>query len=206
MTLADRGDTHGRIAGVARIRILGIDPGLNRTGFGVIEADGNRLACIDAGVIRVPAGPLAQRMRVILEGLAAVIATNVPQRAAIEKVFVNVNPQSTLLLGQARGAAICAAIAANLDVNEHTALQVKQAVVGYGRADKRQVQVMVQRLLCLEAVPAPDAADALACAICDAHGAGSRQSGNLARAASTRDRRSRAAWRSLGERILRGAT
>jgi crossover junction endodeoxyribonuclease RuvC len=155
---------------VARIRILGIDPGLNRTGFGVIEVDGSRLVFVDAGVIRVPAGSLPQRMRTILEGLRGVIATTLPQRAAIEKVFVNINPQSTLLLGQARGAAICAAIAADLDVNEHTALQVKQAVVGYGRADKKQVQVMVQRLLCLEAVPAPDAADALACAICDAHG------------------------------------
>jgi len=191
---------------VARIRILGIDPGLNRTGFGVIEVDGNRLACIDAGVIRVPAGPLAQRMRVILEGLATVIATHVPQRAAIEKVFVNINPQSTLLLGQARGAAICAAIAANLDVNEHTALQVKQAVVGYGRADKRQVQVMVQRLLCLHAVPAPDAADALACAICDAHGSGPRQPDRPGRGAAARARRSRAAWRSLGERLVREAT
>ena len=205
MTPRDRGGAHGRIAGVARIRILGIDPGLNRTGFGVIEVDGNRLACIDAGVIRVPAGPLARRMRVILEGLAAVIAIHTPQRAAIEKVFVNVNPQSTLLLGQARGAAICAAIAANLDVNEHTALRVKQAVVGYGRADKRQVQVMVQRLLCLESVPAPDAADALACAICDAHGNGPGQAERRGGGA-TRTRRSRAAWRSLGERLLRNAT
>jgi crossover junction endodeoxyribonuclease RuvC len=191
---------------VTRIRILGIDPGLNRTGFGVIEADGNRLVCIDAGVIRVPAGPLARRMRAILEGLGAVIASSIPQRVAIEKVFVNVNPQSTLLLGQARGAAICAAIAANLDVSEHTALQVKQAVVGYGRADKKQVQVMVQRLLCLDALPAPDAADALACAICDAHGARLQQLGQVRRGAAVRDRRSRAAWRSLGERLLRGAT
>jgi crossover junction endodeoxyribonuclease RuvC len=111
-----------------------------------------------------------------------------------------------LLLGQARGAAICAAIAADLDVNEHTALQVKQAVVGYGRADKKQVQVMVQRLLCLEAVPAPDAADALACAICDAHGSRLAALGQVTRGASARDRRSRAAWRSLGERLVRGAT
>ena len=195
---------HGRIAGVARTRILGIDPGLNRTGFGVIEVDGNRIICIDAGVIRIPAGSLAQRMRAILDGLGSVIAATVPQRAAIEKVFVNINPQSTLLLGQARGAAICAAIAANLDVNEHTALQVKQAVVGYGRADKKQVQVMVQRLLCLSVMPVPDAADALACAICDAHGARLAHLAPNKGGASTRDRRSRAAWRSLGERLLRG--
>jgi crossover junction endodeoxyribonuclease RuvC len=191
---------------VATIRILGIDPGLNRTGFGVIEVDGSRLICVDAGVIRVPAGTLAQRMRTILEGLASVIATTVPQRAAIEKVFVNVNPQSTLLLGQARGAAICAAIAANLDVSEHTALQVKQAVVGYGRADKRQVQIMVQRLLCLDVVPVADAADALACAICDAHGSRLAHLSPAKRGASSRDRRSRTAWRALGERLVRGAT
>jgi crossover junction endodeoxyribonuclease RuvC len=189
---------------VARIRILGIDPGLNRTGFGVIEVDGSRLLCVEAGVIRVPAGTLAQRMRAILLGLGEVIAATAPQRAAIEKGFVNVNPQSTLLLGQARGAAICAAIAANLEVNEHTALQVKQAVVGYGRADKRQVQAMVQRLLALHAVPATDAADALACAICDAHGARLAALGTMQRAAPSRGRRARAAWRSLGERLLRG--
>jgi crossover junction endodeoxyribonuclease RuvC len=191
---------------VARIRILGIDPGLNRTGFGVIEVEGSRLIFVAAGVIRVPAGSLAQRMRAILEGLREVIAATTPQRAAIEKVFVNVNPQSTLLLGQARGAAICAAIAANLDVNEHTALRVKQAVVGYGRADKKQVQAMVQRLLCLDSVPATDAADALACAICDAHGARLAQLGVVKRGASARGRHSRAAWSSLGERLLRGTT
>jgi len=89
---------------------------------------------------------------------------------AVEHVFVNVNPKSTLLLGQARGAAICAAVAANLQVAEYTALQVKQAVVGNGHAAKEQVQEMVKRLLHLPAAPSPDAADALACAICHAHG------------------------------------
>jgi crossover junction endodeoxyribonuclease RuvC len=89
---------------------------------------------------------------------------------AVEKVFVNVNPQSTLLLGQARGAAICAAVAAALPVAEYTALQVKQAVVGHGKAAKEQVQHMVRRLLALPGDPGPDAADALACAICHAHG------------------------------------
>ena len=92
-----------------------------------------------------------------------------PQVVTIEKVFVNVNPQSTLLLGQARGAAICAAVAEGLVVHEYAALRIKQAVVGFGRADKRQVQLMVQRLLSLTQVPASDAADALACAICHAH-------------------------------------
>jgi crossover junction endodeoxyribonuclease RuvC len=113
---------------------------------------------------------LALRLKAILEGLTEVIATHRPAQIAIEKVFVNVNPQSTLLLGQARGTAICAAVLHGLPVAEYTALQVKQAVVGNGHAQKRQVQDMVRRLLQLRADPSPDAADALACAICHAHG------------------------------------
>jgi crossover junction endodeoxyribonuclease RuvC len=178
---------------VTALRILGIDPGLNRTGYGVIERNGQRLRFLAAGVIRVPAGDLGSRLGVILRELAVVIRDYAPQRAAVEKVFVNVNPQSTLLLGQARGAAICAAVAAGLTVNEHTALQVKQAVVGYGRAEKRQVQVMVQRLLLLERTPVADAADALACAICEAHAALPAQRG-AALPARTRARRA-GGWR-----------
>lgn len=151
------------------LRILGIDPGLNRTGYGVVEIAGSRLGYIAAGVIRVPAGDLHQRLGTILLSLGGVIRETRPQVATIEKVFVNVNPQSTLLLGQARGAAICAAVAEGLAVHEYAALQIKQAVVGFGRADKRQVQSMVQRLLGLDRAPASDAADALACAICHAH-------------------------------------
>jgi len=151
------------------IRVLGIDPGLNRTGYGVIEVSGSKLGYISAGVIRVPAGDLHERLGTILRGLSAVICETQPQVVTIEKVFVNVNPQSTLLLGQARGAAICAAVAEGLVVHEYAALRIKQAVVGFGRADKRQVQLMVQRLLSLTQVPASDAADALACAICHAH-------------------------------------
>jgi crossover junction endodeoxyribonuclease RuvC len=153
------------------LRILGIDPGLNRTGYGVVEVNGSRLAFIAAGVIRVPAGDLHQRLGTILRSLAAVIRDTQPQVATVEKVFVNVNPQSTLLLGQARGAAICAAVAEGLVVHEYAALRIKQAVVGFGRADKRQVQTMVQRLLSLDRAPTSDAADALACAICHAHSA-----------------------------------
>lgn len=153
------------------IRILGIDPGLNRTGYGVIEVCGPKLAYIAAGVIRVPAGDLHQRLGTILRALAAVIRDTQPHVATVEKVFVNVNPQSTLLLGQARGAAICAAVTEGLVVHEYAALRIKQAVIGFGRADKRQVQSMVQRLLSLERVPTSDAADALACAICHAHSA-----------------------------------
>ena len=115
-------------------------------------------------------GDLAARLKTILEGLKEVIAAHGPVEVAIEKVFVNVNPQSTLALGQARGTAICAAVLAGLPVAEYTALQVKQSVVGNGHAGKEQVQHMVRRLLALPGEPSEDAADALACAICHAHG------------------------------------
>jgi crossover junction endodeoxyribonuclease RuvC len=152
------------------VLILGIDPGLRITGFGVIEQTGGRLRYVTSGCVKSGAGDLAPRLKAILDGISEVIAANGPQEVAIEKVFVNVNPQSTLLLGQARGAAICAAVIAGLPVAEYTALQVKQAVVGKGHAKKEQVQHMVRRLLALPGDPSPDAADALACAICHAHG------------------------------------
>jgi crossover junction endodeoxyribonuclease RuvC len=152
------------------LRILGIDPGLRVTGFGVIEQTGQQLVYVASGCIRSGEGELPQRLKVLLEGLQEVIAAYKPQCVAIEQVFVNINPQSTLLLGQARGAAICAAVASALPVAEYTALQVKQAVVGAGKAKKEQVQAMVRRLLKLPGDPSPDAADALACAICHAHG------------------------------------
>lgn len=152
------------------MRILGIDPGLRVTGFGVIDKVGQQLHYVASGCIKTPIGELPERLKSILDSLGEVIAQNNPEQVAVEKVFVNVNPQSTLLLGQARGAAICAAVLVNLPVAEYTALQVKQAVVGNGHAKKEQVQLMVQRLLSLSGVPSPDAADALACAICHAHG------------------------------------
>ncbi len=154
----------------ATLRILGIDPGLRVTGFGVIEQTGQQLVYVASGCIRSGEGALPQRLKVLLEGLQEVIAAYRPHCVAVEQVFVNINPQSTLLLGQARGAAICAAVAGNLPVAEYTALQVKQAVVGAGKARKEQVQAMVRRLLKLPGDPSPDAADALACAICHAHG------------------------------------
>jgi crossover junction endodeoxyribonuclease RuvC len=153
------------------VRILGIDPGLQVTGFGVIDPPGPRSADVARGRVRSGRGVLAARLKVLLDGLAEVIAAHAPQVAVVEKVFVNVNPQSTLALGQARGAAVCAAVLAGLPVAEYTALQVKQAVVGNGQAKKPQVQHMVKRLLALAGDPSPDAADALACAICHAHGA-----------------------------------
>ncbi|HUW25771.1 MAG TPA: crossover junction endodeoxyribonuclease RuvC [Gallionella sp.] len=152
------------------MRILGIDPGLRITGFGVIEKDGQKLHYIASGCVKTPVGELPERLKAILNSLGEVIAQHQPQQVAVEKVFVNVNPQSTLLLGQARGAAICAAVLANLPVAEYTALQVKQGVVGNGHAKKEQVQEMVRRLLSLSGIPGTDAADALACAICHAHG------------------------------------
>ena len=151
-------------------RILGIDPGLRITGFGVLDKAGHRLSYVTSGCIRTPQGEVAIRLKTILDGLAEVIAECRPEQIAIEKVFVNANPQSTLLLGQARGTAICAAVMHDLPVAEYTALQVKQAVVGNGHARKEQVQEMVKRLLALSGVPTADAADALACAICHAHG------------------------------------
>jgi crossover junction endodeoxyribonuclease RuvC len=152
------------------MRILGIDPGLRVTGFGVVDKNGSRLTYITSGRIRTPDGNLALRLKSILDGLAEVIVEQRPVQVALEKVFVNVNPNSTLLLGQARGTAICAAVMHGLPVAEYTALQVKQAVVGNGHAQKRQVQDMVRRLLSLAGEPSTDAADALACAICHAHG------------------------------------
>jgi len=158
------------------IKILGIDPGLRLTGFGVIEKVGEKVSYIASGTIKTASAKtedreeLPARLKIILDGLFEVIEAYQPDEVAVEKVFVNVNPQSTLLLGQARGAAISAAVIRNLSVAEYTALQVKQSVVGNGHAQKEQVQEMVKRLLNLPAAPKPDSADALACAICHAHG------------------------------------
>jgi crossover junction endodeoxyribonuclease RuvC len=150
-------------------RILGIDPGLRVTGFGILEARGATLVYVNSGCIRATGSSLPIRLGVIVRDLAHVIAEERPTEVAVEKVFVNINPNSTLLLGQARGAAIAAAVIAGLPVSEYTAGQVKQAVVGAGRALKPQVQEMVRRLLSLPGIPAADAADALAAAICHAH-------------------------------------
>jgi crossover junction endodeoxyribonuclease RuvC len=152
------------------MKILGIDPGLRTTGFGLIHQSGNQLAYLASGTISTPTDQaLPERLKTIFAGVTEIIATYAPDCAAIEKVFVNVNPQSTLLLGQARGAAISALVNAHLTVHEYTALQLKQAVVGHGKAHKKQVQDMVQRLLALPDLPGSDAADALGVAICHAH-------------------------------------
>ena len=153
------------------IRILGVDPGLRITGFGVIEKAGNALSYLASGCIKTDAkASLPTRLGTIYAGLRELVAQYQPDQSVVEIIFVNVNPQSTLLLGQARGAAITALVAGGVEVAEYTALQVKQAVVGNGHADKTQVQHMVRRLLSLPGDPSPDAADALACAIAHAHG------------------------------------
>lgn len=154
------------------MRIIGIDPGLRTTGFGVIDVAGQQLSYVASGTIsttHLAAGALPVRLKVLFDGLREVVARYQPQSAAVEIVFVNVNPQSTLLLGQARGACITALVTADLPVAEYTALQMKQAVVGHGRAQKAQVQEMVKRLLKLPGLPGPDAADALGIAITQAH-------------------------------------
>ncbi len=152
--------------------ILGIDPGLQRTGFGVIQAEGQRLAYIGSGTIstlEVSRGDLPGRLKIIFDGVCEVVQRYHPDCACAEIVFVNVNPQSTLLLGQARGAALAALVSGGLPVAEITALQMKKAIVGHGLATKPQVQEMVKRLLKLPALPGKDAADALGLAISHAH-------------------------------------
>jgi crossover junction endodeoxyribonuclease RuvC len=172
------------------MRILGIDPGLRCTGFGVIDAEGTRLHYVASGTIKtdsVQIGQLPTRLKILFDGVREITARYRPQCSAVEIVFVNVNPQSTLLLGQARGAALAALVSGDIDVAEYTALQMKKAIVGHGKAAKEQVQEMVRRLLALPAQPGKDAADALGLAICHAHAAGSfaamARSGPLARRA-----------------------
>lgn len=150
-------------------RILGIDPGLNKTGFGVIDVDGSRLTFVTAGCIRVPTGPLSERLGTIHRELSAIINETQPDCAAAELVFVNINPRSTLLLGQARGAALACAACHGLTVSEFTPSEIKNSVVGTGRATKSQVQMMVCTLLNLSGDIQADAADALACAVTHAH-------------------------------------
>ena len=154
------------------MRILGIDPGLQTTGFGVVDVDGARLSYVGSGTIKtthLALGDLPGRLKVIFDGICEITERYQPDTATIEIIFVNVNPQSTLLLGQARGASITALVSRGLPVAEYTALQMKKAVVGHGRAAKTQVQEMVRRLLDLPGLPGPDAADALGMAITHAH-------------------------------------
>lgn len=150
-------------------RILGIDPGSQVTGFGIIDSDGRDSVHVASGALRLRAVDLAGRLGEIFAGLSCVIDEHQPQAVAIEQVFFARNPDSALKLGQARGAAICACVQRGLPLNEYAAREVKQAVVGTGAASKQQVQYMVGLLLKHTERLAPDAADALALALCHAH-------------------------------------
>lgn len=156
------------------VRIIGIDPGLQRTGWGVVEATGNRLVFVAAGTVRSTASAgLAVRLRQLHEGLAGVIEEQTPGEAAVETTFVSHDGAATLKLGQARGVALLAASLAGLEVAEYAPNAVKKSVVGAGHADKNQIQMMVKTLLPRATFNTADAADALAVAICHAHHRGS---------------------------------
>lgn len=148
--------------------ILGIDPGSRKTGFGLVNAVGSSTEYVASGIIRLPDGALPGRLKVIFESLSSIIEEHHPETMAIEDVFFARDPRAALKLGQARGAAIVAAVAAGLSVAEYAARSVKQSVVGNGAAGKQQVQHMVTRLLKLPSAPSEDAADALAVALCHA--------------------------------------
>ena len=154
------------------MRILGIDPGLQTTGFGVVDVAGHALSYVASGVIKtthLEMGNLPARLKVLYDGIRELRVRYEPDEASVEIVFVNVNPQATLLLGQALGACVTALVSCDLPVAEYTALQMKQAITGHGRAAKSQIQEMVKRLLQLPALPRQDAADALGLAITHAH-------------------------------------
>ncbi|MDO9088715.1 MAG: crossover junction endodeoxyribonuclease RuvC [Burkholderiaceae bacterium] len=158
-------------SGAAR-RILGIDPGLQVTGFGVVDAEGQSLRYVASGTIttgHLARADLPGRLKVLFDGIREVARRYDPDTCSVEIVFVNVNAQSTLLLGQARGACLTALVSMDLPVAEYTALQMKKSVAGYGKAGKPEVQEMVMRLLKLPALPGKDAADALGLAITHAH-------------------------------------
>ena len=158
------------------IRVLGLDPGFRSTGWGVIDVDGPRLRHVADGVVKIAtAQSVAARLAGLYDALAEVIAEYRPQEAAVEETFVNKNPGSTLKLGQARGVVLLAPARRGLPVAEYSANGVKKAVTGVGHAAKEQVQMMVRALLPAAAIEGPDAADALAVAICHAHHAAGRR-------------------------------
>jgi len=160
------------------MRILGLDPGLGTTGWGLILAEGNRLRHVANGQLKTdPSAPLPRRLAALADQLEALIAEQRPDAAAVEEMFVNKNPQSTLKLGQARGVVIMTAARAGIDVGEYAARLVKKAVVGVGNAEKAQVHAMVARLLPGVKIAGPDAADALAVAITHAHHLASKRAG-----------------------------
>lgn len=151
------------------MRILGIDPGSRKTGFGIIDVEGDRTITVHQGVIKAGNGEFTGRLGIIFNGIRDLLEEYRPDEAAVETVFVSHNASSAIKLGQARGAAVCAVIAGGLPVAEYSPRSVKQAIVGRGAADKVQVQHMVKILLGLRETPQEDAADALAVALCHHH-------------------------------------
>jgi len=174
--------------------VLGIDPGSRITGYGIVEKSGNRLIHIDNGAIFTDTAiDFPGRLKKIFDGLLEIIAKYEPDQVAIENIFFSTNPQSALKLGQARGAAIVAAVHSGLPVAEYSALQVKQAVVGQGRAEKEQVQKMLKALLGLPEIAQADASDALAVAVCHINSCGIKQlSGN-----TPGTKRQKTSWRDM---------
>ena len=158
------------------MRILGIDPGYAILGWGVIDVVGNKFSVVDYGSILTDTKmEMPARLQVLYNGLTELIHKYKPDDASIEQLFFNSNAKTAILVGEARGVAVLACANGNLNIGEYTPLQIKQALVGYGRADKKQVQYMVKTMLNLKSVPKPDdTADALAAAICHAHSAGSK--------------------------------
>ena len=156
------------------MRILGIDPGYAILGWGVIDVVGNKFSVVDYGSILTDTSmEMPARLQVLYNELTELIHKYKPDDASIEQLFFNSNAKTAILVGEARGVAVLACANGNLNIGEYTPLQIKQALVGYGRADKKQVQYMVKTMLNLKAVPKPDdTADALAAAICHAHSAG----------------------------------
>jgi crossover junction endodeoxyribonuclease RuvC len=159
----------------APIRILGLDPGLRKTGWGIVVSEGTKLAFVACGVVESDEKrPLAERLKQLHQGIAGVIAAHAPDEAAVEETFVNRDPQSALKLGQARGVALVVPALAGLEVAEYAANLVKKTVVGVGHADKKQVQAMIRVLLPRAEAKSADAADALAVAICHAQHRGAK--------------------------------
>lgn len=159
------------------VRIIGIDPGSRITGYGIVDTNGFKHKYVTSGFITIKADTLADKLGMIYVEVSRIVSDWTPDSMAIEQVFVKKNADSALKLGQARGAAICAAVQANLPIGEYTPRTIKKAVVGSGAAEKQQIQTMVQRLLGLDAEPQNDEADALAIAICHAHHIKIRKSG-----------------------------
>ena len=155
---------------MGRVRIIGIDPGLRRCGWGILDSEGYRLSFVAAGTITPPVeARLPERLRLLFEGLSELIRRHAPDEAAVEETFVNAGPRSALQLGQARGVALMTPAALGLPVGEYAANLVKKSIVGAGHAEKGQVEMMVRVLLPQASFKGPDAADALAIAICHAH-------------------------------------